>query len=316
MRRILVLVASFALVALTAPQAFSALDVHDDIVIDWVRVNSDNTGTAIAFPEYGGPFWATLYEDDRVGQANGSWVGGGTTMIDSFFTFCAQRTTTFSPGTRYDIKNLEVRTLQEAKVLTGYSAWVFDQFNQKVLTSAIDPRINTTANNDIMGVYQAAIWMGIVGWTDDNGDGIFQGTEALDAVGGSTAQLVGDPNSYSIGLASLASEHITYADFLADTSWTPGSEDTEYDMLRTWRGIQLMNVQGNSGSDAQDQMIAYGGPLSAVPEPASLVVWSVLAGGAAGFAVSRKRRRQALQGRWSPETRDAILEVIGGKARL
>ncbi len=47
-----------------------------------------------------------------------------------------------------------------------------------------------------------------------------------------------------------------------------------------------------------------------VPEPASLVVWSVLAGSAAGLTVARRKRRNAAAGRWSDESRSAIFAVV------
>ena len=45
-----------------------------------------------------------------------------------------------------------------------------------------------------------------------------------------------------------------------------------------------------------------------VPEPASLIIWSLLAGGSASLAVARKRRQRP--DRWSRQNRDAILSVI------
>lgn len=73
------------------------------------------------------------------------------------------------------------------------------------------------------------------------------------------------------------------------------------------------NVWALTNSGNQDQLYGIVVPAepqtSPVPEPASLIVWSVLAGGTAGFAVAGKRRR-ATAGRWSHENRDAILAVI------
>jgi choice-of-anchor C domain-containing protein len=51
----------------------------------------------------------------------------------------------------------------------------------------------------------------------------------------------------------------------------------------------------------------------AVPEPASLVVWSLLAGGSAGLAVARRRRRGPGP-RWSRQNREEILSVIAGRS--
>jgi len=55
-------------------------------------------------------------------------------------------------------------------------------------------------------------------------------------------------------------------------------------------------------------------PSDLIPEPASLLIWSVVGGlGAAGVAL--KRRRQAKAGRWSDENRQAIFEVVEGRRR-
>lgn len=52
-----------------------------------------------------------------------------------------------------------------------------------------------------------------------------------------------------------------------------------------------------------------------VPEPTSLAIWSIIAGlGAAGATVAR-RRRTAGRGRWSSESRQAILEIIEQRCR-
>ena len=113
-----------ALLCMAAPSAWAALDVHDDIKIDYVTTGANNVdGTAIVFPNGGGTVWVTLYEDDRaVGeleaqQHDGTWVGTETTLIDTFYSFSAQTSVSFSAGTRYDIEEMQIRTLQAAKVL-------------------------------------------------------------------------------------------------------------------------------------------------------------------------------------------------------
>jgi len=76
------------------------------------------------------------------------------------------------------------------------------------------------------------------------------------------------------------------------------------------------NVYALTGGTFQDQVffVPAGSvdtiqPPPVVPEPASLVIWSILAGGSASLAVARKRR-QGAGPRWSPENREAILAVI------
>ena len=58
-------------------------------------------------------------------------------------------------------------------------------------------------------------------------------------------------------------------------------------------------------------------PNGVVPEPASIVIWSLIGlGGAAAYRLRRRRRAAAAPaGRWSPESRAAILEIVGAPAR-
>ena len=55
--------------------------------------------------------------------------------------------------------------------------------------------------------------------------------------------------------------------------------------------------------------------LVPVPEPVSIVIWSVAGGVGAAAALAAKRRRRQVRGRWSEESRRAILDVIEGKRR-
>jgi hypothetical protein len=50
---------------------------------------------------------------------------------------------------------------------------------------------------------------------------------------------------------------------------------------------------------------------STVPEPVSLIIWTVLGAGAAGFAMRRREKA----GRWSAEDRQAIYAMLDGKLR-
>ncbi len=81
----------------------------------------------------------------------------------------------------------------------------------------------------------------------------------------------------------------------------------------------LVSTTGGDGNNGfQDQAIAFvtlgntAVSASVVPEPASLVIWSLLAGGSASLAVARKRR-QGSGPRWSRENREAILAAVIGK---
>jgi hypothetical protein len=71
----------------------------------------------------------------------------------------------------------------------------------------------------------------------------------------------------------------------------------------------LNPAQTLTGPEAQSMVFE-------VPEPASIAVWSVLAGGAAGLSVVKRRRHKIANGRWDDEARHAIFAVVdNGKAR-
>lgn len=52
-----------------------------------------------------------------------------------------------------------------------------------------------------------------------------------------------------------------------------------------------------------------------LPEPASVVVWSVLAAGGAALAWHRRRTTIMVRGHWPPEARRAILDIVGANRR-
>ena len=71
--------------------------------------------------------------------------------------------------------------------------------------------------------------------------------------------------------------------------------------------------------DYTDVLFLYGTGLNAdppypefgpVPEPASVVIWSVLGAGAAAGGLALRRRRAPVRAPWSEENRKASFEVI------
>jgi len=50
--------------------------------------------------------------------------------------------------------------------------------------------------------------------------------------------------------------------------------------------------------------------FTVTPEPASLIIWGLLASGCAGVAVVRRRRRGATNWPWSEENRQGIYQIV------
>jgi hypothetical protein len=71
-------------------------------------------------------------------------------------------------------------------------------------------------------------------------------------------------------------------------------------------GFEEWTLQGPGG----------GGNVGAVPEPASIAVWGIVSGLAAGAASWRKQKRGRSAGRWSDEDRTAIYKVVSGKTTI
>ena len=100
------------------------------------------------------------------------------------------------------------------------------------------------------------------------------------------------PNSDFAGLGATA-----YITLFSQFGSTPGS-------LVSNDGFEEWTLQGPGG----------GGNVGAVPEPASVAVWGIVSGLAAGAASWRKRARSA--GRWSEKNRVAIYSVVSGKTTI
>lgn len=97
----------------------------------------------------------------------------------------------------------------------------------------------------------------------------------------------------------------TYADTLAAIALANANPGVDVDGgLRI--GLHVQSIGTTGGSDSYVS--------TTVPEPTSIVVWSLLAGGSAGIAVARRRRRAEHGGRWSNETREAVLAIFDAKA--
>jgi len=254
------------------PAAQAAVVPGDDITIDWLRTNvgtGTNNGTAIQFYQnglgvYGGPFWATIYAD-----GSSPHVGTGGTPYTSFVTFCVERTEYFNPGTRYDIKGLTEQSQNSQKYLTGYAAWVYAK------TTEVNPR--DLANQTFMLYAQQAIWAGMV--TKDT-----SGNLNTPGLAGSGLPM-GTPDFGDILVAGGAKVNIDYDTFLG-SGWGG---------LAELHGYKVINVQDARGNPKQDQVISPENSTGAIPEPASLLIWSVAGGVAVAGAAIRRRRTT----RWS-----------------
>jgi len=257
-------------------------------------VQGANAGTFSS----GGPFVARIFEDNRsVAAQTGDWVNGANntpanaSAIKTFLTFCLEKNEHITPGTynttggdKVDIAAFNIKSMNTGRFLSGYTAWVYDSF----LKSSFDAT-NAAANPAAMIAYQNAIWAGLSN---------SQTPTFAAHTPGTNVRINGENSSYNLENATLVGLGISYSQFLS-SGWGGNVEATQ---LTYTNGYRALNLKSDNGSPMQDMIM--------VPEPASLVVWSVLAGSAAGLTVARRRRQNAPAGRWSNESRSAIFAVV------
>jgi hypothetical protein len=250
--------------------------------------------------------------------------GGNPIAVDNFYTFCVEQKEFFTPGLSYQIgqttalgvisNGIGIKSVLTNRTLTGYSAWIYsmfrndDGFNLPVAITG-DGGITTTEYNAL----QYAVWAGMVK-KDNGGSGIVGGTDA--------EQHVGDSNSY-LGRGwtwdQLDALDISYSDFLA-SSWA-GAGSNEAAKLAEVGNVQVLNLYGYNSTKkwydcpAQDQLgiIPGQGQDHNVPEPAALIIWSLLSLSGGLWAWARRRGAESLGGArqpWSEETRAAILKIV------
>ncbi|MCX7424629.1 MAG: PEP-CTERM sorting domain-containing protein [Planctomycetia bacterium] len=301
--------------------AFGSIDVqaHDDIWLGYVTTPPPGS-VDIHFPNYGGAFWAVLYDDsDRTPQGKNAWVASShsdnTKNIENgaFYTFCLERYEYFNPPNWYDIESLPQSSVASNRAMTGYSAWVYNQFLVNVRDDIIHPRDNLEATKTLIGHYQEAIWMGMVPYTNVGGTaGRYDpGVDTLNVEpGGAGAELVGNANN-----ADLVAAGIDLNSFYAAWSWWHDAPHaTNFEKLAVVQSYGVISVQDNSGTLKQDMEMLHGEPVENItPEPASLLIWSVLGIGSAGLAWSRRRRGDSSETgspRWNRANREAICDLI------
>jgi hypothetical protein len=102
------------------------------------------------------------------------------------------------------------------------------------------------------------------------------------------------PNSDFAGLSAS-----TYITLYSQFGTQPGT-------LVSNDGFEEWTLQGPGG----------GGNVGTVPEPASIAVWGIVSGLAAGAASWRKQKRGRAAGRWSDKDRAAIYNVVSGKTTI
>jgi hypothetical protein len=221
------------------------------------------------------------YAPDPGGNSGGPFVGTLYNPVATWTTFCVEaddHDELFTPDAQYVVNNISPTTA------TASGNYVTDEAKWLYYESLHDPSQlpgyvpgNSSSDTEL----QEAIWAGVLG-------------------GGSSGKQLSDPSNSSPTPLDPIIAGGWYADAVtAVTKYPDGPWVTSVWVLNP-------DTSTNPEDSPQVQSMLY----EVVPEPATMIVWSLL--GAAswlGMSVVRKGRRVGRQP-WSPEARSAILEIV------
>jgi hypothetical protein len=211
------------------------------------------------------PAWAVIdvHVGDSVklsGQLYGATQGpfkmtNVTAGNTTFETFCAEVKEYFSPGSTYIVAGLSDKNVASNNFLTPYAAWVYTKYRTDAAwRSTID---TSTEYNWV----QNAIWAGMVPGGPGTAPGV-AGSEYWKHY--NQILLMSDANLAAIGISDTQ---------FAASGWTSGSLGN----------VRVANLVSLSGNNSQDQLVL-------VPEPMSVIVWSLLGLCVSGGIYWRKRK--------------------------
>jgi len=259
----------------------------------------------------------------------GPFVMGWTTgtpssPYGSFDTYCVEEGEYITLGGTYYVGNpttptvtgLGYASVRTGRGLSGYTAWLYTMARGHDLWQ-LPSEMGTIDATDTQYLQQA-IWAGMLGTK--------QGS-TYENWGVGRATTTGQPYDGAEFAISAWTEYaargISFADFLLSgwdgeaTGLSPGTKATTTDqiskMMSHTGDVVVLNMYTLDGVDAQDQLgLTLGDGDPPVPEPATIVIWSLLGMGSwLGMRVWRQRRGGPV-GRqpWSNENRTAIHDII------
>jgi hypothetical protein len=216
--------------------------------------------------------WASIEVGDEITLGNGIGGPGGIFIIDNltdaaepnFDTFCVELFEFINFGPTYVVDGIGLTAQLSNRPLGTFAAWLYSRF---LGVGGTLTGFNAADPLDVNAV-QRGIWGG--------GDAV---DAAYPGMGYTSAQINPYINAAQHDAALLASLKTQYDSDVANFLWA-GTGD-----------IFIMNlVRKSTGLPAQDQLVRIP-PITQppVPEPLSLVVWSMLA--ACVGATARRTRR-------------------------
>lgn len=225
---------------------------------------------------------------------NGS-VDGGEFTINVYgesigpqtgYTFCASTTEDIYPGQLYTVESANTLAFDPSNPWYQEATWLFNAYS-----GAIAPAPSNVPTSAQMNASPGS---------------------GMSAFGGLTGNQIAGAMQYVFWQAENPVQPVplpdtwtsNYATVNAVLGWDTASAGASLSSLFAVDEIVL-----DGGAQPQDLLTTELTPaLTPVPEPLSLVVWSVLGAGAAGLAIRRRK-----VGRWSAKDRQAIMGMIETK---
>ncbi len=241
-------------------------------------------GTTSYSQDGGGEFRFEHWANDGT-RENPSWVQ----PVD-FYTFCAQLGEVIQFDTTYYVVDIRGNQNSGGDLINDFGQWVYYGYSGTLeANNAVPNRVpagtppNLLDTQDEGGTIQWAIWaaLGVDPAFDLN----------------TTQQTLYD--SWATPYATDCTPGHDWYDFKANNL---GKDPV---------AIAWLDTDPYGSGESQDQMVIVPGGLYDIPEPASLIVWSLLGAGSwLGLRVWRRRRGPVGRRPWLPENRTAILEII------
>jgi len=212
-----------------------------------------------------GPFLATVVDSP----------GGAT----DFLTYCVETTEFFFPHYKYAVGDITDASVRTERDLSGYSAWLYTVFRADLEHPVGDDKswafkdpVDTVTEYDLL---QEAIWAGMLG-----SSGVVGGSDSEKPISNWTPY-----TNEGFGLTDFQTA-------VAKGRW-PGENDIDYVMVLNMAYVPSEGEDPDPKTRVQDMLTFYGGDgiSTIIPEPASLIAWSLL--GCLGVAIGWWRRRKA-----------------------
>ncbi len=269
-------------------QLMAALDLQlNDQVQGYLTQNGSILGVSgVNFRLYNnGSPTSTTWGSDQGGLLYWTNAAVNGSPVDNFYTSCIEVVQDVYWGhlQSWTVAGLVGAPNPGAQIdatIAGEITALFSNFYPDPQMILSDPNLTTQDRREWAGAYQIALW-----------------------------KLVYDGASSSFSTGNLRVTNTptgAAANMLAEAQFFLSNLGSASPNATVWALTNPLNQDQAYGVIVADAQVG-----AAVPEPASLVVWSLLAGGAAGLTVGR-RRREVAQGRWSSDTRQAILDAVSG----